>query len=282
MPTRRLLFSPAALPVLSFGCSGHWCSVGLLWPDPDKAGAQTEGDGATGLGAQSACASEQTLHGHAERLLPMADALLSQAGLTLSDVALIGLDAGPGSFTSLRIGCGLAQGLALGLGCPIVPVSSLRALAWPHRDVRCLTATDARMGEVYLAAWPPLAPSAADFSPALSVGPPAHLAAQIEQLAQAYRADCDAAAEQSVAPWVAAGDAFARYPEMADLARARGALVLPDAFPRADVIARIAATGWALGEAVAPDEAAPIYVRNKVALNVDEQRALRQARDAAR
>ena len=82
--------------------------------------------------------------------------------------------------------------------------------------------------------------------------------------------------------WVAAGDAFLRYPELADQARAHGAHVLADVFPRADTIAECAALAWADGRLLRPDEAVPIYVRNKVALDVDEQRALRQARDAGR
>lgn len=293
-------------PILALATSGSWCSVALAWRDPHApepapglAGPQSAGQAAPLAGSlQTACASELAGQAHSQRVLPMARELLEQAGLQMADIGLIAFDAGPGSFTGLRIGCGLAQGLALGLGCPVVPISSLRALAWPHRLVRVLSATDARMSEVYFAQWAPAragdAAAARLADAALAVGPPAHLSALIQEVARAHEADRLAgmsfANDPSVATgvsgtpghWVAAGDAFLRYPELAEQARAHGAQVLADVFPRADTIAECAALAWADGRLQRPDEAVPIYVRNKVALDVDEQRALRQARDAAR
>jgi tRNA threonylcarbamoyladenosine biosynthesis protein TsaB len=296
-------------PILALATSGSWCSVALAWRDPHApepapglAGPQSAGQAAPLAGSlQTACASELAGQAHSQRVLPMARELLEQAGLQMADIGLIAFDAGPGSFTGLRIGCGLAQGLALGLGCPVVPISSLRALAWPHRLVRVLSATDARMSEVYFAQWAPAragdAAAARLADAALAVGPPAHLSALIQEVARAHEADRLAgtpfANDPSVVPvatgvsgmaghWVAAGDAFLRYPELAEQARAHGAQVLADVFPRADTIAECAALAWADGRLQRPDEAVPIYVRNKVALDVDEQRALRQARDAAR
>lgn len=293
-------------PILALATSGSWCSVALAWHDPHApepapglAGPQSAGQAAPLAGSlQTACASELAGQAHSQRVLPMARELLEQAGLQMADIGLIAFDAGPGSFTGLRIGCGLAQGLALGLGCPVVPISSLRALAWPHRLVRVLSATDARMSEVYFAQWAPAragdAAAARLADAALAVGPPAHLSALIQEVARAHEADRlagtslpndpSAATDVSGTPgqWVAAGDAFLRYPELAEQARAHGAQVLADVFPRADTIAECAALAWADGRLQRPDEAVPIYVRNKVALDVDEQRALRQARDAAR
>ena len=237
-------------------------------------------------GLQWACASELAGQSHSQRVLPMAHDLLEQAGLRMADVGLIAFDAGPGSFTGLRIGCGLAQGLALGIGCPVVAVSSLRALAWPHRRVRVLSATDARMSEVYFAQWAPARTGDAAFArltdEALAVGPPARLSALIREVARAHEAERLTDATGVPGGWVAAGDAFARYPELAEQAREQGAHVLADVFPRADSIAECAALAWADGRVQRPDDAVPIYVRNKVALDVDEQRALRQARDGAR
>jgi tRNA threonylcarbamoyladenosine biosynthesis protein TsaB len=290
-------------PILALATSGSWCSVALAWRDPHApepapglAGPQSAGQAAPLAGSlQTACASELAGQAHSQRVLPMARELLEQAGLQMADIGLIAFDAGPGSFTGLRIGCGLAQGLALGLGCPVVPISSLRALAWPHRLVRVLSATDARMSEVYFAQWAPAragdAAAARLADAALAVGPPAHLSALIQEVARAHEADRLAGTPFANDPsgvsgmpghWVAAGDAFLRYPELAEQARAHGAQVLADVFPRADTIAECAALAWADGRLQRPDEAVPIYVRNKVALDVDEQRALRQARDAAR
>ncbi len=73
---------------------------------------------------------------HGEDLFGHIDAALNQARLARSDIALVGVDIGPGKFTSLRVGLGTAKGLALGLGLPIVGVDSLRVLA------RSLTADD--------------------------------------------------------------------------------------------------------------------------------------------
>ncbi len=212
----------------------------------------------------------------------MVHTLLAQAGFSLADIGLIGFDAGPGSFTGLRIGCGLAQGLALGIGCPVVPVSSLQALAWPHGALPTLTATDARMGEIYQARWVFVEGEPEAIGAGLHVGPPADLAALIDRMAIGLQAGESAGQIQPSRAWVATGDAFARYPELAAHACDRGASVFDDAFPRADAIAELAARAWMRGEAIAADDAAPIYVRNKVALDVDEQLALRAARDAAR
>lgn len=94
--------------------------------------------------------------GHATRLLPLADALLTEAGRGWRDVERIAVGIGPGTFTGLRIGVATARGLAQSLGVDLLGVSSLRALA--HAAVRdgldtVLTVIDARRGEVFAAAY---------------------------------------------------------------------------------------------------------------------------------
>ncbi|MBU6271595.1 MAG: tRNA (adenosine(37)-N6)-threonylcarbamoyltransferase complex dimerization subunit type 1 TsaB [Betaproteobacteria bacterium] len=244
--------------VLALGTSGAWCSVALRWSaSRDEPGAAR----------RAACVSEVVGNAHAERVMPMARELLAQAGLDLRDVGLIAFDAGPGSFTGLRVGCGLAQGLALGLSCPVVPVSSLLALAWPSRQWPTLAATDARMGEVYHGVW-----RRADSER----GPPDRpLVVQAPQELERFIA---AFAEQAGGPWIAVGDAFARHPGLAEQAVAAGARVIPDAFPAADALAEIGEGAWLRGESIAPDAAAPLYVRDKVALDTAEQAAARQRR----
>ena len=90
---------------------------------------------------------------HTEMILPMVDELLAEAGINLKQLDVIAFDRGPGSFTGLRIGAGITQGLAFGAGLPVIPVSSLQILAqgcYQHRHQQnVLACIDARQGETY-------------------------------------------------------------------------------------------------------------------------------------
>ncbi|WP_020209427.1 tRNA (adenosine(37)-N6)-threonylcarbamoyltransferase complex dimerization subunit type 1 TsaB [Gilvimarinus chinensis] len=97
---------------------------------------------------------EMAAQSHTQRALPMIDELLSQTNTSLEDVDALAIGAGPGSFTGLRIGMGVVQGLAFASDKPVVPVGTLEALAWQalqanHNVRTALPALDARMGEVY-------------------------------------------------------------------------------------------------------------------------------------
>jgi tRNA threonylcarbamoyladenosine biosynthesis protein TsaB len=257
--------SDAAAPpaILALGSSGNWCTVAL------------------GLGRRLECRDEHAPNGHAERLLPLARELLDRAGIGWSDLGLIAFDAGPGSFTGLRIGCGLAQGLALGIGCPVVPVGSLAALAWPHRARPVFAATDARMGEIYSASFDRLSQVGSGARPECVDDPAAAAPEAVLGRLRDFALRSQHGVPGASAPgdaWVAAGDAFSRHPELARRARELGGEVVSDAFPGASALVALAATAWARGEARAADEAAPVYVRDKVALDVDEQAVQRLAR----
>lgn len=116
----------------------------------------------------SACSVALLIHGqveeefvlaaqeHTRRLLPMVDDLLKSRGLRLADLDAIAFTQGPGSFTGLRIGVGIVQGLAFGADLPVVPLSSLEVLAAGTQRLQALqpgslvaTVLDARMGELY-------------------------------------------------------------------------------------------------------------------------------------
>lgn len=187
--------------------------------------------------------------GHAERLLPMADELLKEAGLALRDLDAIAFGRGPGGFTGLRIAAGLAQGLASGCGRPVLPVSNLAAVAAAaarHAGaVRVLACMDARMGQVY---WAACEVGGAD---AVASGP--------ETLSAPGNV-----ALPSAGPWFGAGHGFAAWPGLA--ARLGVALTGVDAtlLPRACDIARLAARGLASGQGVPPAAAQPLYLRDQV------------------
>ena len=90
---------------------------------------------------------------HSELAMPLLHELLAEAGVTLRDIDAIAFGQGPGSFTGVRIACGLAQGLALGIGKSLVPVPTQMALAAQTDAARVIVAIDARMGEIYFAAY---------------------------------------------------------------------------------------------------------------------------------
>jgi tRNA threonylcarbamoyladenosine biosynthesis protein TsaB len=187
--------------------------------------------------------------GHAERLLPMADELLRAAGIAARDLDAVAFGRGPGGFTGLRIAAGIAQGLAAGGNCRVVPVSNLAAVAAGaarvHGAKRVLACLDARMGEVYWAAF--------DTSGAVPVP-------QSDERVTVP----DRVALPAGVGWFGAGHGFGAYAGLA--AQLAPQLSGCDAtlLPRAQDIARIAAVELAAGRAVDPAQALPVYLRDEV------------------
>ena len=191
---------------------------------------------------------------HSELILPMVEDLLAGSGLELGQLDGIAFGAGPGSFTGLRIACGVAQGLAFGAGLPVIPVGTLAALAREAGQPKVIACIDARMGEIYHAAyryergqWTEIA--------APGVGP--------AQSAPMLEGD----------GWFGCGSGFAAYADA--LAKRYGRRlggVAASLHPHARSVARLAAPVLAVGGGVPAEEAAPIYVRDKVALKMHEQR----------
>jgi tRNA threonylcarbamoyladenosine biosynthesis protein TsaB len=198
-------------------------------------------------------------HTHSERLLPMVAALMAEAGIGYAQLDVIAFGAGPGSFTGLRIACGAAQGLAFAHELPVVPVSTLAALAADSDSDRVLACLDARMGELYLAAYERTGTGWREvFAPAL------------------LRTD---SLPQLEGKWTGIGSGFAAHGTALD-ARYALSSVRPERFPRARAIAALALAKAARGETVPADAAAPFYLRDKVALDKTEQAALRAANQA--
>ncbi|HVH35359.1 MAG TPA: tRNA (adenosine(37)-N6)-threonylcarbamoyltransferase complex dimerization subunit type 1 TsaB, partial [Tahibacter sp.] len=106
-------------------------------------------------GGTTIARSELAPRRHAELVLPMAEALLAEAGIGRRQLDAIAVGRGPGAFTGVRLAVSMAQGMALGLDLPVIPISSLAALALdaPDNGAAVLAVIDARMGEVYAASY---------------------------------------------------------------------------------------------------------------------------------
>ncbi len=201
---------------------------------------------------------EETLapNQHAEHLAPMVRRLLARAGLATAQMDAFAFGQGPGSFTGLRIACGLAQGLALGANRPVVPVPSLLALAEQANASRVLVALDARMGETYLAAYSRMG---GDWEAAIAPG----LFAESALPSLPGR------------DWVATGSGFEAFAWLRGAYSRQVANRIEGDLPRAGAVARVAARRLARGEAVPAEQAAPLYLRDKVALTTRERQAAR-------
>ena len=186
---------------------------------------------------------------HAERLLPMVDALLAEAGLSLKQLDAIAFGRGPGSFTGLRIGAGVTQGLAFGADLPVIPISSLAALAQGVDAPRVLAAFDARMRQVYWGAFQRdpdglMTPVAAE-----TVVDPA------------------AAPLPAGQGWLVAGSGWDAYKDiMEPRLHAQGGSGLSQVMPRACHVAVLAVTRFQAGDVASPELAVPVYIRDNVAM----------------
>lgn len=221
--------------ILALETSTEYCSV-ALWQD----GAET-----------SRC--DKVGQKHSQVLLPMVDALLREAGIGLAEVDGIAFGAGPGSFTGVRIACSAAQGLALGADKPVAGICTLHALAEDTGRDRVIAVLDARMAEVYYAAY--------------------------EKRDGAWHTVCEPelclpqdAPAMAGADWFGAGSGFLAHGEQL---RARYAAnlagVADQAVPQAAAIARLAAPLFAAGKGMDAADAAPFYLRDKVALKTSER-----------
>jgi tRNA threonylcarbamoyladenosine biosynthesis protein TsaB len=207
-------------------------------------------------------------NGGSERLLPWANELLAEAGLTLKQLDGIAFGAGPGGFTGLRLACGVTQGLAFGLDLPVVPVGTLAALALASSsggEGKVFACLDARMNEVYVAAYQVSGDS-------------------VQEIMAPKVGASETAPVPDGAGWRGAGDGFATDHGEAIRQRMGARLISFDAnlFPTAGAVARLAAPVLARGGGVAAAQALPLYVRDKVALTKAERAAERLARGGSK
>lgn len=190
---------------------------------------------------------------HTKRILPMVDSLLKEAGLKLTELDGLAFGRGPGSFTGVRIGTGIAQGLAFGAELPMLPISSLAAMAQgAHRVNKAkhiLPAIDARMGEVYFAHYTLNEDGIMTLVDDEIVTKP-------EQLLTTFNAELD---------FLTIGTGWQTYQsDLATLSVSSLTSCEQIMFPSAQDIAVLAAYEFEQGKAVAVEDAAPVYVRDTV------------------
>lgn len=201
--------------------------------------------------------SELAPRRHAELVLPMAEAVLAEAGLARTQLDGIAFGRGPGAFTGVRLAVSVAQGLALALDLPVVAVSSLEALALetPDDDAAILAVIDARMGEVYAGAYRRTRD-----------------AALLRALAGESVGTADALALPAAATWNVVGTGWGAYRDaLAARLPAPPRWAEAERYPQARHVARLAAPRLAAGQGVPAEQALPVYLRDKVALTLAEQ-----------
>ncbi|MFI4940878.1 MAG: tRNA (adenosine(37)-N6)-threonylcarbamoyltransferase complex dimerization subunit type 1 TsaB [Burkholderiales bacterium] len=198
------------------------------------------------------------VHTHSQAILPLVQSLLAEADISLAQCDAIAFGCGPGSFTGVRTACGIAQGLAFGLGRPVVPVVTLLAMAQACRAVSgatdVLAVLDARMGEVYWAQYRYADGWQTVIGPTLSA--PAAVAPQGDVIA------CGNGFQVYAAAFEQAGFSVDAWSHI---------------MPHAEQVAQLARIAFSQGLTVPARDAQPLYLRNKVALTTAERKLKAEA-----
>jgi tRNA threonylcarbamoyladenosine biosynthesis protein TsaB len=190
---------------------------------------------------------------HSQLILPLLHELLGEAQVSINDLDGIAFGAGPGSFTGLRIGCGVAQGLAFGANLPVVGISTLMALAQGNGSEKVMACMDARMGEIYHAAY-------------------ARNNDGWDEVSTAGLSKPEAMPQLTGNGWTGVGNGWQNFAQQLDACYgSQVAQVFPDAYPQAKAIAELAKSLFEAGLGRPAAEAAPIYIRNKVAFKTSER-----------
>jgi len=183
-------------------------------------------------------------------LLPVAEAMLKEESLAFADIDGIAFGAGPGSFTGLRVSCGVAQGLAVARGLPLLGVGTLEAMSLAAESERVIVVLDARMGEVYFGVF---------------------VNGVVQGEIGVYPPESVPVPEST--GWCACGNGLAAYPALHERLGAVVTTWRPEVMPHAELVARLAGPRMERGECIDPADAAPLYVRDKVAKTVAERLA---------
>src|SRR5690606_33515939 len=184
---------------------------------------------------------------HTQRILPLVKQMLDQGNTTLTELDALAFGRGPGSFTGVRIGIGIAQGLALGANLPMIGVSTLATMAqgaWRQTGAtRVLAAIDARMGEVYWAEYTRDEQGVWHGEESEKVLKPQAVGERLKQLS---------------GEWATVGTGWKAWPDMAN----DSGLTLVDGntlLPAAEDMLPIACQLLAAGQTVTVEHAEPVY-----------------------
>lgn len=202
---------------------------------------------AVALDDQILCEERLAPRQHAELLLPMIDAALARAGIGRAQLDAVAFSQGPGSFTGVRIAASVTQGIAYGLDLPVIPVSTLAALAQGVGGRLIAAALDARLGEVYYGLY-----GRGDAGLVTPLTPDALL--RPEQVSLPETDD-----------WIAVGPGFKAHEEALLLRIAkRGIETFVERLPSARQVAELGRHALANGATVTAQQAMPVYLRERV------------------
>lgn len=222
--------------ILALETSTEFCSVALL------------------LNSEILYKEQHAENRHSELILSMINNLLQECSLTLQQINCIAFGEGPGSFTGLRIACGITQGLAFAMNIPVVGVSILKAMAQQANSPKVIVALDARMGEIYHAAFERLNDS------------------EWNTVQEATLCTPENAPISIGTGWIGCGSGFAIFRD--ELWKRYDSSIVEfhnDLHPRAKEVAELAQPIFMRGEGIHASEATPYYIRNKVALKESER-----------
>jgi len=191
---------------------------------------------------------------HSEMILAMVQEMLAEAGLALQQIDGIAFGAGPGSFTGLRIACGVAQGLAFAADLPVAAIGTLEAVAQQIDQRKVIVALDARMSEIYHAAFEKITGQSWEMISPPALCPPQH------------------APLVSGNEWHGCGSGFDVYHDILTMQyRTNIRQIHSGLHPRAHEMAQLALPKFRDGAYTDAALAAPLYIRNKVALKESER-----------
>lgn len=191
---------------------------------------------------------------HTQQLLPMVELMLSEAGVSVSELDAIAFGRGPGSFAGIRIATGVAQGLAYGADLPVIPVSTLEALAVSAavEGVDYIAAAlDARMNEIYVASY------------RIENGLPV---AELNE-----KVTAPDALELSGDDYLAVGSGWCYLDDMSKEVKSAVKVSSETYYPSAKSMLVLAKHAWDQGKAVSPELALPVYLRDQVAWKKKDQ-----------